>query len=171
MYACPWTSVRLWVWVLVHMNDQGTLALILKGEVSAWLTAFSLLVRTRLFWNWRKNSFMERCSWFLTSKDKEVSRTDTSPLRIKVSVPWYGNRNPTWVVELVVGVLPVDAAGQLVEAVHVHLAGDDEHRGRDVSVRSDKLENYSLTSVWVKNESWKILEFGIVGCNQITVLK
>ena len=67
-------------------GDQGTLTLILKGEVSVRLTSLSLLVRTRLFWNWKK-CFMQRCSWFLTSEEKEVSRADTSPFRIKVSVP------------------------------------------------------------------------------------
>ena len=35
------------------LMSQGTLTLILKGEVSGGLT---LLVRTRLFWKWKKNS-------------------------------------------------------------------------------------------------------------------
>ena len=57
----------------------GTLAFILKGEESVRLTSSSFLVRIRLFWKWKKIHSFSWCSRFLTSKDKEVSRTDASP--------------------------------------------------------------------------------------------
>ena len=75
----------------VHCDAvQGTLTLILKGEVSVGLTSSSLLVRIRLFWKGKKNPSFSWCRRFLPSKYKEVSRIDTSPFRIKVSpdMPW-----------------------------------------------------------------------------------
>ena len=80
--------------LFIHKLNQGTLSLILKGEASEQWTSSSLPVRTRLFWKWKKNFSLSWNSWFLTSKYKEVNRIDTSPFRIKVSVPCLNHRGP-----------------------------------------------------------------------------
>ena len=66
---------------------QGTHTLILKGKYPygwpphpCWLGLCCFEIGEKCF--------IQRCSWFLTSKDKEVSHTDTSPFWIKVSLPW-----------------------------------------------------------------------------------
>ena len=59
-----------------HLNSE--------GEVSVRLTSC-------LFWLGLGCFEIKKLPWcgrFLSSKDEEVSHTDTSPLRIKVSVPW-----------------------------------------------------------------------------------
>ena len=85
---CP-LLLPSWSEVPAHLG-QGMLTLILKGEVSVQLTSSSLLVRIRLFWKWKKFPSLSWCSWFLTSKEEEVSRTDTSPFRINVTIPCLG---------------------------------------------------------------------------------
>ena len=69
---------------------QGTLILILEGEVSVRLTSLSLLVRNELFQDKQGIFFHFQNNLVLTVKDKEVNRADTSPFTIKVSVPWIG---------------------------------------------------------------------------------
>ena len=69
-------------------RDQGTLTF-KEGEVSVRLTSLYLLVRNQLFQEELKIIFFHfQNNLILTSKDEEVSHTDTSPFRIKVSVPW-----------------------------------------------------------------------------------
>ena len=86
-----WFQILMLLWgkltVSIRLPRQGKLTLIMKGEVSVTLTSSSLLVRTRLFWKWKKIPSLSWSSWLLTSQDKEVSCTDTSPFRTKVSVP------------------------------------------------------------------------------------
>ena len=77
-------------WINQVIVWSGSAHLNSEGEVSVLLTSLFLLVRARLFWNWKKNSSLSWCSWFLTSKEEEVSRTYTSPFRIKMSIPWLG---------------------------------------------------------------------------------
>ena len=57
--------------------DQGTLTLILKGEVSVRLTSLYLLVRNQLFQDKLIFFFHFQNNLVLTGKDKEVNRTDT----------------------------------------------------------------------------------------------
>ena len=59
----------------------------MKGEVSVQLTSLSLLVRNQLFQDKLRFFFHFQNKLVLAGKDKAVNRTDTSPFRIKVSVP------------------------------------------------------------------------------------
>ena len=59
---------------------QGTLTLILKGEVSVGLTALHLLVRNQLFQEKLGFFYYYQNNLILTVKDKEVSHTDMIPL-------------------------------------------------------------------------------------------
>ena len=76
--------------------DIGASNRLLKGEVSVRLT--SLLVRIRLFWNWKK-CLMQWCRWFLASKDKEVSLTDI-PLQNHVRWALHCSLRVSWALTL-----------------------------------------------------------------------
>ena len=71
------------VWVIRCCSNgstsQGTLTIILKGEVSVRLTSLSLLVWNQLFQENIGIFFHFQNNLILTSKDEEVSCTDTSP--------------------------------------------------------------------------------------------
>ena len=69
---------------------QGTLTLILKGDISVHLTSLYLLVRNRL--HQEKLRFLSHFQkhLILTNKDQEVSQTDTSPFfKGESSLVWY----------------------------------------------------------------------------------
>ena len=72
---------------MLNELNHGTLTFILKGEVPVQLTSLSLLVKNQLHLC-MKHFFRFQNNPVLISKDKEVSRTNTSPFRIKVSLPW-----------------------------------------------------------------------------------
>ena len=65
---------------------QRTLTLILKLEVSVRLIALSSLVMNQLHHCMKQFFFQFQNNLVLTSKDREVSRIDTSPFGIKVSI-------------------------------------------------------------------------------------
>ena len=67
---------------------QGMLTLILKGEVLVRQTSLYLLARNQLFQDNLRYFFHFQNNLVLTGKDEEVNCTDTSPFRIKVSVPY-----------------------------------------------------------------------------------
>ena len=60
-------------------------------DVSVWLTSLYLLVRNQLFQEKLGFFFHFQNNLILAGKNEEVNRTDTSPFRIKVSVPWSLN--------------------------------------------------------------------------------